>query len=102
MRWIEKPEEIVVQEIDDELVLLNLSTEKYFSLNATARRFWEVCLACASFDEAVVKLAGEYGVESSLVERDLRRLLDELSARGTVSIRGRAGYGASATRSELR
>lgn len=84
MSWFQKPEQVLVQEIDEDLVLLNLDTEAYYALNSSARRFWEVSLAAASKSAAVSKLADEFGVAEDTIRDDLETMVVELLARGLI------------------
>jgi hypothetical protein len=88
MAWLHKCDDVLVQEIDEELVLLNLSSEEYYALNKTARRFWEVALDGASRDGVVATLQKEFGVDPERISRDLDRIVGALAERRLATVQG--------------
>jgi len=59
-------------------VLLNLQTKRYFSLNETGTRIWEMVQQTAEEEEIVATLLREYDVEEPMARSEVRRILDEL------------------------
>jgi len=57
------PTHVLVRHLDGECVLLNLETEKYFGLDATGTRMWELLTHSPSIEAAFDKLAEEFEVE---------------------------------------
>lgn len=88
MGWLQKCDDVLVQEIDDELVLLNLSTEEYYALNKTARRFWEVALGESDREGVINALRNEFGVDVLRIAGDLDRMVAALAERRLAVIRG--------------
>lgn len=86
MSWLNIPPDIIVQEIEDELVLLNLTNERYHALNATGRRFLQLAQASESFEVAVDQIIGEFSISRELAAGDLTRMLSELEDRSLVSV----------------
>jgi hypothetical protein len=70
--------EALVATLSDGAVLLNLQTKRYFSLNETGTRIWEMVQQTADEDTIVTTLLGEYDVEESMARSEVRRILDEL------------------------
>jgi len=70
--------EALVATLSDGAVLLNLQTKRYFSLNETGTRIWEMVQQTADEDAIVVTLLGEYDVEETMARLEVRRILDEL------------------------
>ena len=66
--------------LSDGAVLLHLYTKRYFSLNDTGSRIWQLLEQNASEDEIVDTLVREYDVETSEARREMRRLVDDLLA----------------------
>jgi hypothetical protein len=70
--------EALVATLSDGAVLLNLQTKRYFSLNETGTRIWEMVQQTADEDTIVTILLGEYDVDESMARSEVRRILDEL------------------------
>lgn len=77
MRYRAIPEALVAT-LSDGAVLLNLQTKRYFSLNETGTRIWEMVQQTAEEETIISTLLGEYEVEESTVRPEVRRILDEL------------------------
>ncbi|MEP7067106.1 MAG: PqqD family protein [Gemmatimonadota bacterium] len=71
--------EALVATLADGAVLLNLQTKRYFSLNETGTRIWEMVQQTADEDTIVSTLLGEYDVEEPMARTEVRRILSELS-----------------------
>jgi hypothetical protein len=85
--WFLLSEDALVQEVDDDLVILNLATEQYHALNSTARRFFEFCRSSGSREEAVSRIAKEFGIDPAIAAQDLDGLLAGLEQRGVLRSR---------------
>jgi hypothetical protein len=70
--------EALVATLSDGAVLLNLQTKRYFSLNETGTRIWELVRESADEEAIVHALLTEYEVEEAMVRTEVRRILDEL------------------------
>ena len=79
--------EVVTRELDGEAVLLNLSTEEYYSLNDVGSRVWDLTDGERTVTAIVDAIVAEYEVERSEVEADVLALLGELADEGLVSWR---------------
>ena len=68
--------------VDDELLIIDFVTNRYYCLNATASTVWDLISATPrSVDEVAARLAAAYGCPIDDVHRDaddlLRALVDE-------------------------
>lgn len=70
--------EALVATLSDGAVLLNLQTKRYFSLNETGTRIWEMVQETADEESIVTTLLEEYDVEEPMARTEVRRILDEL------------------------
>ena len=59
-------------------MLLNLQTKRYFSLNETGTRIWEMVQQTAEEEAIIATLLSEYEVEEPMARSEVRRILDEL------------------------
>ena len=70
--------EALVATLSDGAVLLNLQTKRYFSLNETGTRIWEMVQQTAEEESIITTLLNEYDVEEPVARSEVRRILDEL------------------------
>ena len=77
MRYRAIPEALVAT-LSDGAVLLNLQTKRYFSLNETGTRIWELVQQTADEDSIVATMLREYEVDEGMARAEVRRILDEL------------------------
>lgn len=70
--------EALVATLSDGAVLLNLQTKRYYSLNETGTRIWEMVQQTADEEAIVAELLREYEVEEQMARAEVRRILDEL------------------------
>ena len=77
MRYRAIPEALVAT-LSDGAVLLNLQTKRYFSLNETGTRIWELVQQTVDEESIVATMLREYEVEESMARSEVRRILDEL------------------------
>jgi hypothetical protein len=77
---------VLVRFLDKESVLLNLETERYFGLDETGTRMWQVVTAAPSIDAAYQELQNEFDVESELLRLHFMELLGRLVDNGLLQI----------------
>lgn len=75
----------LVQRVDDEVVVLNLDSEKYFKLNDVAGRVVELAGGCESVAAIVGRLVEEYDAPQSIIERDVRSVIKTLIEHGLLT-----------------
>jgi coenzyme PQQ synthesis protein D (PqqD) len=68
-------------------VLLNLSSEKYFGLDETGTRMWQLATTSPNIDAAYQELLAEYDVAPELLHDNLTKLLVELVDNGLLEVR---------------
>ncbi|HTZ46894.1 MAG TPA: PqqD family protein [Verrucomicrobiae bacterium] len=80
------PAHVLVRHLDNESVLLNLETEKYFGLDATGTRMWEISTRSPSIENAYSRLYEEFDVEPALLRTHLADLLAQLVDNGLLQV----------------
>jgi hypothetical protein len=80
------PPNLLVRLLDNESVLLNLETERYFGVDETGTRMWQLVTAATSIDAAFQQLCDEYDVEPELLRANLAELLSRLIDNGLLQI----------------
>jgi hypothetical protein len=80
------PDSVVREALsEDELVVLDSETHRFYSLNATAKRVYE--LAVEGLDVAAIgqRLSQEFDIEVGDCSEDVRALLSELCEQGILT-----------------
>ena len=77
---------VLVRFLDKESVLLNLETERYFGLDETGTRMWQVVTTAPNIDAAYQELRNEFDVESELLRLHFTELLGRLVDNGLLQI----------------
>lgn len=86
-RRVEIAPGVVFREVGGEAVLLDLASERYFTLDATGTRMWALLAEHGETAEVVRRLLAEYEVDEAVLARDLDELVDRLAAEGLVVVR---------------
>ncbi len=71
--------QVLSRVIDDEAVLLNLTTGTYCGMNEVATRAWEILQDPTSFDALCGRLTAEFEVEPATVRSDMQSFVRALS-----------------------
>lgn len=79
-------QQVISRNIDDETVLVNLETERMFTLNSTGARFWQLLGEGQKLDQICRQMKLEYEVSSTEIEREIGDLLNLLKEEGLVNI----------------
>jgi hypothetical protein len=80
------PAHVLIRRLDGELVLLNLESERYFGLDATGTRMWELVTSQPCIGLALEKLQEEYEVEPDVLRSHLTQLMSGLVENGLLQV----------------
>jgi Coenzyme PQQ synthesis protein D (PqqD) len=80
------PSHVLVRFLDKESVLLNIETERYFGLDETGTRMWQLATAAPKIEVAYQQLLEEYDVEPGLLRENLTDLLSQLVENGLLQV----------------
>ena len=80
------PAHVLVRFLDKEAVLLNIETERYFGLDETATRMWQLTTVAPSIASAYQQLMDEYDVEDATLRENLIELLNKLADNGLLTV----------------
>lgn len=83
---VKVPEQVVFRELENETVLLNLSTGFYFGLDDVGTRMWLAMEKHGRLEEAVFELMDEFDVNTAELQRDLQSLAQELCDQGLLEV----------------
>jgi len=67
--------------VEEQVLVLDLRTSRYSSLNEAAARLWTVLAAGGDVEDLVATLRGDYGVTGPQAEHDVAAFLDGLRQR---------------------
>lgn len=82
---IQISEQILTQTIDDELVVLNLETGRYFGLQAIGHHVWRLLEELRDSEQAIDALLRAYDADEVTLRRDVDELLANLIAAHLVT-----------------
>ena len=80
------PDGVLISKLQDESVILNLDSERYFGLDDVGTRFLSVLTTSESIEAAYQTLVNEYKVDGQMLRQDLIELIENLSAQGLITI----------------
>ncbi len=77
---------VLARQLGDELVLLNLDTNRFFELNRTGARFWELLAGGAELDVIEDALAAEFAVSRGELAAEVAALVERMRAERLVTV----------------
>lgn len=80
------PPHVLVRILDRESVFLNLETERYYGLNESGTRMWQLVTSAPNIDAAYQDLLAEFDVEPELLRMNLTELLSLLVDNGLLEV----------------
>jgi hypothetical protein len=78
------PDDVLISNLQDESVILNLDSERYFGLDDVGTRFLSALTNSDSIEAAYEKLSQEYDVDSQTLRSDLLALVESLIDQGIL------------------
>ena len=80
------PSDVLISNVQDESVILNLDSERYFGLDEVGTRFMSLLTTSSTIQAAYEVLVEEYDVDEAVLRRDLAELLEKLLEQGLVKV----------------
>ena len=80
------PDEVLISNLQEESVILNLNSERYFGLDNVGTRMLSVLSESVSIEAAYQALLSEYDVDPQVLRQDLTSLIENLAQQGLVTI----------------
>jgi hypothetical protein len=81
---VEIGEDVLYQQLQGEVVLLNMASQRYYGLNEVGARMWELLLESGSVSTVADRLNQTYDIDPTTLRADLERLIEELRNAGLV------------------
>ena len=79
-------EQVYAEAVNDEIVLLELGSGKYYGLDPVGSRLWQLLVELGSTEAVLDQALTEYDVAREELARDLEELIRELEQRKLVNI----------------
>jgi Coenzyme PQQ synthesis protein D (PqqD) len=80
------PDDVLISHLQEESVILNLDSERYFGLDDVGTRILSVLTTSQSIEAAYETLIKEYEVDGPVLRQDLLSLVESLVEQGLVQI----------------
>jgi len=78
------PDDVLISQLQDESVILNLHSERYYGLDDVGTRFLSVVTTSDSIETAYKRLREEYDVDPQVLRDDLLALIENLVDQGLL------------------
>jgi hypothetical protein len=78
--------DVLSQRYDDSVVLLNLNTDRFFHLNRTGARFWELLGEQSNLTEIHEAMSREFDIEGTQLAGEMTALITELREQDLVKV----------------
>jgi hypothetical protein len=78
------PDDVLISHLQEESVILNLDSERYYGLDDVGTRFLSVLTTSDSIETAYERLRQEYNVEPQVLRADLLALIENLIDQGLL------------------
>jgi hypothetical protein len=80
------PDDVLISNLQEESVILNLQSERYFGLDNVGTRIFSVLTTSNSIGAAYELLLKEYDVDRDVLRQDLLTLIENLLEQGLMTI----------------
>lgn len=80
------PPQVMARTVGDETVILDLASGTYYGLDPVGARIWQLFVDGQTLAQVRDTMLAEYDVSVDDLERDLNRLLSELSDKNLISL----------------
>ena len=80
------PDDVLISNLQEESVILNLDSERYFGLDSVGTRILTVLTTSESIETAYERLLGEYDIAGQVLRDDLLALVESLAEKGLVQV----------------
>lgn len=78
--------EVIWRKVENEAVILNLETDKYYTLNLQGTDIWAMCGSKKTVKEIISKMTAKYNVKEAQLLNDVIKLTKEWEKEGLVKV----------------
>ena len=83
---VKVPDDVLISNLQDESVILNLDSERYYGLDSIGTRILSVLSTSDSIEAAYNTLIQEYDVDPDVLRQDLLALVENLLEQGLIQV----------------
>ena len=76
--------DVIAQQVGETAVLVNLSSNRIYELNASGARVWDLLSTARSLDALVGEIAEEFALSPEVVRADVAPLVAEFVREGLI------------------
>lgn len=76
---------VLFRRLGDDMVLFHLESDRFYELNATAARFWELLNSGHNVDDARLQILEEFEVDPAQLATETESLLEALRREDLIS-----------------
>ena len=84
--YIKRNNEVFASEIDEEVVMMNVDTGRYYGMDTVGSRIWELIAEEIQVKDVIEKLMEEYDVSEEQCKSDVIEFLSELYENKLVQV----------------
>ena len=77
---------VIFRHLGDEIVLYHLGSDRFYELNGTAARFWELLNAGNDAPQVQEKMLEEFAIDPAQLAGEAEALLDSLRKEDLISV----------------
>ena len=78
------PENVLAQELNSEIVLLDMDSESYYSLNPVGSRMWQLLTESGNLEGVIQQLLQVFLIDETTLRQDVTALVEELVEEGLL------------------
>ncbi len=79
--------DVAFRQIEEEIVLLNLKTGQYFSLDEVGARIWSHLMETHTLEATIETMLEEYQVEPEQLYEDITEFIAQLQSHGLINFK---------------
>ena len=80
------PDDVLISNLQEESVILNLNSERYFGLDNVGTRMLSALSTSNSIEAAYEQLLAEYDVDAQVLRQDMTSMIENLLQQGLLKI----------------
>lgn len=84
--YVKRNNEVFASEIDEEVVMMNIGTGKYYGMDVVGSRIWELVKKKIQVKSLIDKLLEEYDVSEEECKNDVIEFLRQLESNNLVEV----------------
>ena len=85
-RTISPCKNVIWREIDEEIVILDVDTQDYFTLNKTGTRMWKMLNSKKKEEEILRAIQSAYDVDEDRASKDFQKFIEQLAKHKLIKV----------------